>query len=107
MDFVVMALIAAAAGGTGGIVAHALRTRFARPTGTPEDHEERIAALESVTRTVAKAQKAARMRDLREQRQQLEQLDLGAGPQVAAPVAPANSRAALKAQIRASLNGHR
>jgi hypothetical protein len=104
METVVLAMVAAAAGGMGGFVAHALRTRFARPTGTPEDHEERIAALESVTRTVAKAQKAARMRDLREQRQQLEQLDLGpaAAPAGSAP----STRAALKAQIRASLNGH-
>lgn len=57
--------IAFLSGGMGGLAMHYLATRFARPAGGYEDHEERIALVEGIVRSVQRGQKAERMRQLR------------------------------------------
>lgn len=70
-------LIALLSGGMGGLAVHYLLTRFARPAGGYEDHEERIALVEGIVRSVQRGQKAERMRQLRAQ---ASANDLGPGP---------------------------
>jgi len=58
-------LIAFLSGGMGGLAVHAISTRLFRTAGGYEDHEERLALVESIVRTVQRGQKAERMRQLR------------------------------------------
>jgi len=70
-------LIAFLSGGMGGLAVHAISTRLFRTAGGYEDHEERIALVEGIVRSVQRGQKAERMRAMRAQ---AAANDLGPGP---------------------------
>lgn len=89
-------LTAIALGVLGGLAGHVLGTHTLRKRGGYEDHEERLATMESLVRTVHRAQKAERMRGLRAE----------AEAPAAAPAADGlASRAALKAALRQKVRG--
>jgi hypothetical protein len=90
-------LTALGSGVLGGLAAHVFGTHFLRKRGGYEDHEERLGTLESLVRTVHRAQKAERMRSLRE-----------APPEAAERAPPADgavTRASLKAALRQRVRG--
>lgn len=80
MDLVTLIGIAFAVGGLGGLAGYALGTRLIRQAGGYEDHEERLGILESLTRTVQRAQKAERMRQLRSASGEVEKALAGGEP---------------------------
>lgn len=103
MDWGTLIAITGAAGVLGGLAAHALRTLIAPQAGTPEDHEERLALLESVATSIQRAEKARRMRELRAAKGPTETAlagETGGAPEFA-PVAmsPRDAKAALRARV--------
>ena len=103
MELVTVIAIAFAAGVLGGALGHALRMHLAPQAGTPEDHEERLAQLESAAVTIQRAEKARRMRELRETKS--ETARALAGDTIAAQESfpqmgsPADVKAALRARV--------
>lgn len=101
MDWITIVGIAFAVGGLGGLAGHALGTRLIHSRGGYEDHEERLALIEGVVRSVQRAQKADRMRQLRAaapaDRELPAEPDAGAG--AAAPMSPAEVKKALRARV--------
>jgi len=99
-------LIAFLSGGMGGLAVHAISTRLFRTAGGYEDHEERLALVEGIVRSVQRGQKAERMRAMRAS---AAANDLGPGPADGGQAFPwptgsepaATDHKALKAQLRA------
>lgn len=65
MELITIVGTSLAAGVLGGYLGHVIGTRLVRASGGYEDHEERIALIENLARTIQRAQKAQRMRELR------------------------------------------
>lgn len=101
MEWITIIGTAFLVGGLGGLAGHALATRLIHSKGGYEDHEERLALIESVVRSVQRAQKADRMRQLRAaapaDRDLLAEADAGSQP--AAPLSPADAKKALRARV--------
>lgn len=101
LDIITLIAIAFPSGVAGGLAMHTLLTRLFHPKGGYEDHEERLALVESIVRTVQRAQKAERMRQLRAATppdpELFQPADAGAAP--AAPLSPADAKAALRKRI--------